>query len=157
MKIILIIVLICMIMLIAKAVSEQIKDKYDFYVNLLNFLNQFKLNLAFKQEKVLDFLNSVKARKYFQIFIEEYKDYLKSGNLNLDKIKILDDNEKSELSNIVNAIGKYDANTEINQLETFIFQIEEKNKNAQSDKNKLCPMIIKLSILFAIGLAIILV
>ena len=44
MKWLLIIVLVFVIMIIAYSLSEQYKDKYDFYLNLKNFLNQFKIN-----------------------------------------------------------------------------------------------------------------
>ena len=49
-KWILIVVLIVVIMLIAYSVSEQIKDKYDFFNNLKQFLNQFKINVAFAKK-----------------------------------------------------------------------------------------------------------
>ena len=157
MKWILIGVLIAIVMLIAYAVSEQYKEKFDFYSNLKTFLNQFKLNLAFKQEKIIDFLNNIKAKKQFNIFIKEYKNYLKNNNINFSEIKILDAEEKSQLENIIKNIGKMDAHNEINQLETFIVEIDEKLKKAEQDKTKLCPMIIKLSLLFAVGLAVILI
>ena len=157
MKWILIGVLIAIVMLIAYAVSEQYKEKFDFYNNLKTFLNQFKLNLAFKQEKIIDFLNKIKSKKQFNIFIKEYKNYLKNNNINFSEIKILDAEEKSQLENIIKNIGKMDAQNEIHQLETFIIEIDEKLKKAEQDKTKFCPMIIKLSLLFAIGLAVILI
>jgi len=157
MKWLLIIILIFVIMLIAYAVSEQYKEKFDFYDNLKKFLNQFKLNLSFRQETILEFLDKTKAKRQFNIFIKEYKNYLKTKQLNLQDIKILDVEEKNELTNIVNSIGRMDATNEIKQLDSFLIEIEDKLKKAESDKSKLCPMIIKLSLLFAIGLAIILV
>jgi len=157
MKWLLIIILIFVIMLIAYAVSEQYKEKFDFYDNLKKFLNQFKLNPSFRQETILEFLDKTKAKRQFNIFIKEYKNYLKTKQLNLQDIKILDVEEKNELTNIVNSIGRMDATNEIKQLDSFLIEIEDKLKKAESDKSKLCPMIIKLSLLFAIGLAIILV
>ena len=63
MKWLLIIILIFVIMLIAYAVSEQYKEKFDFYDNLKKFLNQFKLNLSFRQETILEFLDKTKAKE----------------------------------------------------------------------------------------------
>ena len=157
MKWVLIIILIFVIMLIAYALSEQYKDKFDFYNNLKLFLNQFKINLSFKQEKITEFLDKTECKKQFKIFIEEYKNYLNTGELNLNKIKVLDDADKQELKNIVLNIGKHDTKSEINQLESFLLIIDNKLNQAKEDKNKMCPMIIKLSLLFAVGLAIILV
>lgn len=156
MKWILIGLLIVVVMLIAYSVSEQYKEKYDFYLNLKNFLNQFKLNLAFKQEKIINFLNNINAKKQFNLFIQEYKNYLNNNELNLSQIKILDDDEKQELTEIITNIGCMDAANEIQQLETFLLAVEEKLKTAEEQKQKLCPMILKLSLLFAIAVSIIL-
>ncbi len=157
MKWVLITILIFVIMLIAYAVSEQYKDRYDFYNNLKLFLNQFKINLSFRQEKITEFLNKTTCKKQFKIFIEEYKKFLQTNELNLDKIKVLDDADKKELVDIVTNLGKHDTKSELEQLNGFLLIIENKLQLANENKNKMCPMIIKLSLLFAIGLAIILV
>ena len=97
MKIVLIVILIFMIMLVAKKVSEQYKDKYDFYCNLHSFLCQFKINLSFKQEKIIEFLNSLTPRKHFKLFIEDYKQYLDSGVINFENLTFLDADEIENL------------------------------------------------------------
>ncbi|MBQ8614963.1 MAG: hypothetical protein IJ415_00110 [Clostridia bacterium] len=153
----LIIVLIFVIMLIAYAVSEQYKEKFDFYNNLKTFLQQFKINVSFRQEKITDFLKNIKAKKQFNLFIKEYQNYLKNNEINFKEIKILEEEEKNQLEMIIKNIGKYDAKNEINQLDSFLIEVDEKLKKAEADKNKLCPMILKLSLLFAIGLAILLI
>ena len=156
-KWILIIVLIVVIMLIAYSVSEQIKDKYDFFNNLKLFLNQFKINVSFRQEKINEFLQKNNSKKQFKLFIEEYSNFLKTGEINLEKIKVLEDDDKDILQDIVKNVGKYDAKNEINQMDSFLATVDVKLVKANEDKNKLCPMIIKLSLLFAIGLAILLI
>ncbi len=156
-KWILIIILVVVIMLIAYSVSEQIKDKYDFFYNLKQFLNQFKINVSFRQEKINEFLEKNNSKKQFKLFIDEYSNFLKTGELNLEKIKVLEDDDKDILQDIVKNIGKYDAKNEINQMEAFLLTVDAKLSKANEDKNKLCPMIIKLSLLFAIGLAILLI
>lgn len=157
MKWVLIIVLIFVVMLIARALSEQYKEKFDFYSNLKSFLQQFKINVSFKQEKIIDFLNNLKPKKQFNLFIKEYKNYLKNNTFNFKEIKILEIDEKNQLENIIINLGKFDAKNEINQLDIFLLEIDEKLKKAESDKNKLCPLILKLSLLFAVGLAILLI
>lgn len=157
MKWFLIIVLISAIMLIACSVSEQYKDKFDFYTNLKLFLQQFKLNVSFRQQKINEFLNTTKPKKQFKLFIEAYKAYLKTNKLDLSAIKILEDEDREELTNLVSNLGALDAKNEIHQLDGFLAQLEIKLKKATEDKNKLCPMIIKLSLLFAVGLAILLI
>ena len=156
-KWILIIILIVVIMLIAYSVSEQIRDKYDFFNNLKQFLNQFKINVAFRQEKINEFLQKSNSKKQFKVFVDEYSNFLKTGELCLEKIKVLEEDDKQILQDIVKNIGKYDAKNEISQMELFLLTVDEKLAKANEDKNKLCPMIIKLSLLFAIGLAILLI
>ena len=157
MKIFLIIILIIIIMLIASSVSQQYKDKYDFYYKLKNFLNQFKINVCFKKDKILDFLNKQNAKKHFKLLIEDYKTYLSTNRLNLDNISLLETDEQATLADILTNIGNYDSLNEINQTSNFITLIDEKLQKAKEEKEKFCPMIIKLSLLFAIGLAIILI
>lgn len=157
MKWLLIIVLILVIMLIAHAASEQIKEKYDFYYNLKIFLQQFKINVSFQQEKIINFLNEIKPKKQFNLFINAYKNYLKNNTINFEEIKILENDEKKQLEMIIKNIGNFDAQNEIQQLESFLVLINDRLKIAEEQKNKLCPMILKLSLLFAVGLAILLV
>lgn len=157
MKIVLIMILIFTIMLIAKAISEQYKDKFDFYDNLFNFLCQFKINLSFKQEKLTEFLSNVTAKKQFKLFIEDYKNYLNGNELNFENLTFLETEERQNLRTIILDIGKNDAKTEIEQLNGFIALIETKKNQTEQDKNKICPLIIKLSLLFSIGLSILLI
>ena len=157
MKWILIIVLISAIMLIAFSLSEQIKDRYDFYQNLKLFLNQFKINISFRQEKILDFLKKANSKKQFKFFVQEYESYLKTGSMNLEKIKVLDQEDREILLDIMKNIGRYDVRNELGQIDSFLATIDVKLKKALDDKNKLSPMILKLSLLFAIGLAILLI
>lgn len=157
MKIALIVVLVFVIMLIAKALSEQYKDKHDFYFNLHNFLCQFKINLSFKQDKITEFLNNLNTKKHFKLFIDDYKEYLQTDILSFQNLIFLEDEEKILLEDLIKNIGKHDVKTEMGQLDSFIETINIKKQQTEMDKNKICPMIIKLSLLFAIGLAIILI
>ncbi|MCQ2556293.1 MAG: stage III sporulation protein AB [Clostridia bacterium] len=157
MKIVLIIVLISVVMLIAFSVSEQYKEKFDFYANLNLFLQKFKLNLSFKQETLKNFLNTCKPKKQFKKFVEDYKLYLATNKVDLSNITVLSDEEKAELTNIILNIGKLDTATETKQIDSFLLTLDATLKKAEEDKRKLCPMIIKLSLLFAVGLAIILI
>lgn len=157
MKIFLILVLIVVIMIIAKSVSDQIKDRYDFYYNLKQFLNNFKINLAFKQTKILDYLNQTNGKKEFKVFINSYKNFLRTSEVCLDDLKILDESEKKELADIINNTGKFDAKNEAFQIDSFLQTVQGKLNRAEQDKVKLCPMIIKLSFLFAIAVSVLLI
>lgn len=157
MKWALIIILIVTIMLIANAVSQQYKDKYNFYENLKLFLIKLKINISFKQEKIIKFLDNINADNFFKKFISAYKNYINNSILDFSEIKILNDEEKNELKDIIKNIGSLDAINEVQQIENYISNIEIKLKKAEEDKKKICPMIVKLSLLFSVGLAILLI
>lgn len=157
MKWLLICVLIVVIMIIAKKLSEQYKDRYDFYYNLHNFLLQFKINVSFKQDKLNTFLKNIKPKKSFKLFIDAYLNYLSTNQLDLSTLNELDEEEKEQLKQIVFSLGKNDAKTELSQMENYIVEVSNKMQLALQTKDKLCPMILKLSLLFAIALAIILI
>jgi len=157
MKIVLIIILVFAIMLVARAVSEQYKDKFDFYNNLYLFLCEFKINLSFKQEKIIEFLDNIKPKKHFKIFIDSYKEFLKTNELNLSNLTFLDTEDITYIESLIKNIGRNNVETEIGQLEMFIENISLKKCSAEQDKNKLCPIILKLSLLFALGLSILLI
>lgn len=156
-KWVLIFVLIGLIMLIAISFSEQYKDKYDFYYNLKSFLTQFKINVTFKQEKIVDFLLKIKCKKQFNLFIKDYLNYIKTNKLDLSDLKILDVDEINELEEIIKNTGSLNGENEIKQLNSYLVNVEDKLNKAAENKAKLCPMIIKLSFLFSVALAIILI
>ncbi len=144
-------------MLIARAFSEQYKDRYDFFYNLKSFLNHLRLNISFKQDKISNFLMKTEAKKQFKSFINSYQNYLKTNILSFDEIVVLEDSDKVILADIIKNVGKFDVKNEINQLDNFALIVDEKLEKAKADKEKLCPMILKLSLLFAIGLSIVLI
>ena len=69
----------------------------------------------------------------------------------------MDEEEKTDLIDIVNNLGKHNIENEIGQIEAYLNTIDIKLNKAKDDKDRLCPMIIKLSLLFAVGLAILLI
>lgn len=157
MKLVLVCVLITIVMIIAYSLSAQIKDKHEFFVSLKSFLQEFKLNLSFKQDKLNEFLATTKSKKQFKEFLESYKNYLKTGEFDLTAIKLLDEEEKTKLKGIFCEIGKSDQKNEIAKIDGFLAQIEQKVEQMSEDRKKLCPLIIKLSLLFAVAVAIILI
>ena len=157
MKWILILVLIVVIMLIAISLSEQYKDKFDFYSNLKQFLDQLKINVSFKQNILNKFIEEHNGQRQFKVFIMDYQQYLKTNTLDFSNLKLLEHEEKVELENIVKNIGKFDKDNELKQLNGFLQSIDEKLQIAKENKTKMCPMIIKLSLLFALALAILLI
>ena len=157
MRWILIVFLVVIIMMIALSISRQYREKYEFYLELKEFLSQYKLNVSFKQEKIHEFLSNRPYSKVFKPFIIKYQEYLKSGDIRLEEVKTLDMEELRELEEIVKKIGRLDAKNEILQIDSILLSIDNRLNKATSYKNKICPLILKLSLLFALGLAILLI
>ena len=74
--------------------------------------------------------------------------------INLGFAKILDDSEKDEIINMLYSLGKNDASGELKQLDAYDVYLKDKVETTKREKERLCPMITKLSFLFALGLAI---
>ncbi len=144
-------------MLIALSVMRQYREKYEFYTSFKKFLEEYKINISFKQNKIYEFLDKISSCKNFNVFLNCYKEYLKVGNTDFSKIKVLDSEEVTELYNITASLGKFDLKNELLQLEGFILTVNDRLDKARIDKDKLCPMILKLSLLFALGVAILLI
>ena len=157
MKWIVIILLITTIMLVARGLSQQYKDKHLFYVNLQSFFKQLKLNLSFKQDKIENFIDAFEADNQFKSFLNCYKLFLQGNENAFEGFKVIDSNEIVELNQMMKSIGCHDTKSEIEQLDSFIERINLKLEKTREDKQKLCPLIIKLSLLFAIAVGILLI
>ena len=144
-------------MIISTSISVQYKERYNFFNQLKLFFQQFKLNVSFKQEKIETFLKSFKAEKQFALFINSYQNFLKGEELNLSSIKILEESEKQELIEAIKNIGNYNTKSEIEQLDLYIELANVRLNKAKEAKQRICPLIIKLSLLFALALAILLI
>ena len=156
MKIFLLFILVVMIMLIAKGVANQYKERNKFFVSVMSFLNMYELNIGFKKEKIKDLIEKLNVNGSAKILFSRYNDFLSTNaNLNLEEIKILTDEEKDFISNTFKSIGTSDYSNEMTQLKVFKGYIQEKIDLTSKDSSKNYPLIIKLSFLFSLGLALI--
>ena len=88
----------------------------------------------------------------------EYLDYLEKGiPIDISCIRILDDNEQEQISSMLCSLGKNDVSGEIKQLDTYDVYLKDKIERTRIETEKYCPLITKLSFLFAVGLAILFV
>jgi len=155
MKYILMLCLIGVIMLVAQGVCKQYRERYSLYEALGDFFRQMRLNLGFQKQKIREILNRTTLKRVNKEIYMAYLDYLDKGSdLYLDFVKILDDNEQEYLRKMLISLGKNDASGEIKQLDSYEIYLKDKIERTRIEKEKYCPLIIKLSFLFAIGLAI---
>lgn len=156
MKLFLLILLVVLIMLIAKGVANQYKEKNLFYTSIMQFLNAYEFNIGFKKDKIKDLVKRTNCKGQAKILFDEYWGYLNDKNkLTLEKIKILADDEKEFLVDLFYKIGTSDYYNEMSQLRVFEKYIQEKIDSTSKDSAKFYPLIIKLSFLFSLGIALV--
>lgn len=155
MKYILMLCLIAVIMLVAQGVCKQYRERYSLYEALGDFFRQMRLNLGFQKQKIREILNQATLKKANKDIYIAYLEYLDKGSsLTLDFVRILDDNEQEYLQKMLISLGKNDTSGEIKQLDSYDIYLKDKIERTRLEKEKYCPLITKLSFLFAIGLAI---
>lgn len=156
MKLFLLISLVIVIMLIAKGVANQYKEKNLFYISIMQFLTSYELNIGFKKERIKNLVEKKHSKGQAKILFDEYLGYLKDENeLTLEKIKILTDDEKEFLIDLFSKIGTSDYTNEMSQLKVFKSHIQEKIDSTSKDSAKFYPLIMKLSFLFSLGIALV--
>ena len=155
MKYILMLVLIIAIMLVAQGVSKQYKERHAIFVSINEFFRQMSLNLGFQKQKIKEILNQASIKKVNKEIYSAYFDYLDNGkDLDLSFVKVIDEAEEEYITTMLKSLGKNDTAGEIKQLEAYQIYLKDKIDATKAEKDKYCPLITKLSFLFAIGLAI---
>lgn len=156
MKLFLIIVLVVIIMLVAKGVANQYKERLNFFISIINFLNTYELNIGFKKEKIKDLVEKIETKSQSQILFTEYTNYLSNDtSLKLEDIKIIDEDERIFLIDMFTKLGTNDYTNEMAQLKVFKNYIQDKIRKSETESNKNYSLIIKLSFLFSLGVAIV--
>ena len=158
MKYLLMFALIGVIMLVAQGVCKQYRERYAIYESLNEFFRQMRLNLSFQKQRINQILSQTTLRRTNKEIFVAYLNYLDKGkNLDLDFVKVLDDTEREQLVNMLRSLGKNDTSGELKQLDAYDIYLKEKMDKTKSERDKYCPLITKLSFLFAIGLAVLFV
>lgn len=138
-------------MIVAKCVSQQYKERYEIYCNIVDFFDKYKLNVGFKKEKIK---NLTKDYTDKTTVLGCYNEYLSTGEFDLSKLKLLAQNEKEQLKEYFEKLGNGDYETEKKLIEIAKVYFESKVQETKQFKDKWCPMIMKLTFLFSLGVAI---
>lgn len=158
MKYILIVCLMAVIMLISQGICRQYRERFALYNGLNDFFRQMRLNLSFQKQKIKQILTQTTLKRNNKEIYSAYYKYLdKAEPLNLNFVRILDETEQEQLTSMLLSLGKNDASGELKQLEAYDMYLQDKIQSAKQEKDKYCPLITKLSLLGAIGLAILLI
>ena len=155
MKYILMLALIGVIMLIAQGVCKQYRDRCALFEAFGEFFRQMRLNLSFQKQKINEILNQTSLKKVNTEIYTAYLKYLEQGQvIDISFVRILDDYEQEQITKMLCSLGKNDTSGELKQLDAFDIYLKDKIERSRLEMEKHCPLITKLSLLFAIGLAI---
>ena len=114
-----------------------------------------RLNLSFQKQKIKEILNQTSLKKVNQDMYMAYLNYLEQGQfIDISFVRILDDYEQEQITKMLYSLGKNDTSGELKQLDAFDIYLKDKIERSRLEMEKNCPLINKLSLLFAIGLAI---
>lgn len=155
MKYLLMLTLIGVIMLVAQGICKQYRERYTLFESLGDFFRQMRLNLSFQKQKIKEILNQATIKKTNQEIYTTYLNYLEKGTaIDISFVRILEDVEQEHITNMLRSLGKNDTNGELQQLDAYDIYLKDKIESTRREKEKYCPLITKLSFLFAVGLAI---
>ena len=154
-KLILLICMVAIIMAVAQGLCKQYRDRYSIFEALNDFFRQMRLNLGFQKQKIKQILNQATIKKTNKDIYTAYLNYLEKGQaLDLGFVRVLDELEQEHITNMLLSLGKNDTAGELKQLDAYDIYLQDKISATKAEKDKFCPLITKLSFLFAIGLAI---
>lgn len=155
MKYLLMLALIGVIMTISQGVCRQYRERYALFAGLGDFFRQMRLNLSFQKQKIKQIINQSTLKRNSQEIYTTYLRYLEKGDkIDIGFVRVLDDKEQEQITNMLYSLGKNDVSGEIKQLEAYDIYLKDKIERTRIERDKYCPLITKLSFLFAIGLAI---
>jgi Icc-related predicted phosphoesterase len=147
--------LIGVIMLIAQGVCRQYRERCALFEALGEFFRQMRLNLSFQKQKIKEILNQATLKKTNKDIYISYLNYLEHGDIiDISFVRILEDDEQEQITKMLCSLGKNDTSGELKQLDAYDIYLKDKIERSRLEKEKNCPLITKLSLLFAIGLAI---
>lgn len=130
--------------------ASTLKEKREFYKDLLSFVNAVSADLTFRQDGIRKVANTyaLNCKSRLKNILTAY---CESPEKKIDS-KFLDKGEQTEVDNFFSTLGKSDLLTEKAELENAKLYAEEKYKYYKNKCEKHCPMRTKLGLL--IGLAV---
>ena len=134
----------------------------SFYLSLVSFLDNVKLNLNFIQLNIHELINKENYNNYvFQKLLNDYQSYLntkdeKNFAVSVKSIKFLSVQENETILNYFLKLGHSDSETETRLTDNFLIYANEKLMLSKQNVNKKAILIQKLAIILGVAVTIIL-
>ena len=161
MKFAMIVILVGLCSYVGYGFSKYYTSRNEFYKELVLFLSKVNLSINFSKEKlksiILAYENKSKELsnilQNFVLCLENNK--LKEDTLFLN-VKLLDQEEKNVLFKFFSSLGHFDLENQTKQIESFSKIFENRQKNAEQEKNKYAPLFTKLGLIVGVIISLIL-
>lgn len=134
---------------IGLCVRSYLNKREEFYKALISFIDQFIINVNFIQINFTEFLASeqIKNEELFKLL-----NHFRNATLNEDysvryKSLFLNDDEVTEVLELLNSIGSTDADNQIALLKGYKLRIEQTLLKCTESVNKYSSLSVKMSLI----------
>ena len=148
--------------IIGVILSNKHKKKYLFFKELGDFFSYLKHSISFSQKLLKDIIKEFYENRKINLFnYQAYVNYLNSKSLKmkfeLTDCDFLNAEEKKDINEYFNQLGKLNLKDEIEKIEGIISVINVFTEEKKEDFKKYSNILIKLGILFGLTVGIILI
>lgn len=156
-KVVLLCMLVVLIMMIATGVSKQYKEKCNIYKDVLLFLTNYELNIGFKKDKMVQMVESFKPMNSTKKIFDSYLKYLNNDTpIDINVFRLVEE-DSVYLKEMFESLGHGDYEQEMKKVNSYKTYLEERLKISEENKNKFCPLILKLSFMFSLVVVILMI
>lgn len=160
MKYFLIILLIILITYVGRGLSRYYIDRHIFFVSCTEFLQHILSNISFEKDKLPTIVRRYKLGCQNKVLVEILSSYekviSKGESLQIDT-RLLKEEEKEKITNILLRLGKADFATEANNIEISINQLKLYEDKARVERDKYSGFYTKMALLLGLALAVLLI
>ena len=143
-------------LLFGMMISKKLKDKADFFVCHVRFLEGFKQNLLFLQKSLFEYIEDISIVGNYKRVLESFKENFRNQDKDILLPDFLNLKEKEELNDFFGSLGVSDVSTQLDHLEKTLFVARQREKESQDKFKKYGGFSIKVSCLIGLALIIIL-
>lgn len=156
--------IVCITTYVGYLFSQKYIYRCKIYQQFIDFLNYYKLEICYNQNKLLDVVkNFLSHNSTDYIQLSQFNNYLKKEYLNCeyfvfkDEIKFLSNIEKFQIEKIYNNLGKLDLLQEKENVELNLLNFNNILSKEKSNKIKYCSLCIKVGAILGCFIIILLI
>lgn len=155
MKIVLGIICLLFCVFMGKVLAKKYTDRRIFYSDLFEFNKKFRVEITFSQNTLPTIISEFRNKE--GIFYKNLNEFFNTNkSVALDK-NIFSEQENDFFIKYLNSLGKSDKNSQLNQIDSFTSEIENKVSITKTEEEKYKKLYKKLGFLIGLILLIMLI